>query len=77
VIYQSNDGSDAPFSVNLFDTTVRFVRGGVAVSSNGGTTVIQGSTFENLDMMAIGSVGNGGIMIINDAQIAGGTYEVR
>jgi hypothetical protein len=84
VINQSGDGDNGgggdggqPFSVNLFESTFRNVRGGVLVSSDGGNTIIQGASFLDLELMAIGSVSSGGVMILNDGIVEGGVFEVR
>lgn len=76
VINQSKDGSDGPFSVNLFDTSLRNITAGVVLSSDGGNTIVQESSFLDIKAMALGSVSNSGVMLVNELNVKGGEYEV-
>jgi hypothetical protein len=75
--YEEDGDGGQPFSVNVFESTFLNVRGGVLVSSDGGNTIIQGSHFVDLELMTIGSVGSGGVMILSDGIVEGGVFEVR
>jgi hypothetical protein len=70
-------GGREPFTFNLFASTIRNLRGGVMISSEGGHAILQDVALENLEFMAAGAVGKGGVMMLSDVSIMGGVYEVR
>jgi len=65
-----------PFQVNVFDSTFRNAEGGDIFSNDGGSLVIQDSSFIDSGVMAIGAVSDGGVIMIMDSQIEGGNIEV-
>jgi hypothetical protein len=69
-------GGDDAFTFNLFGSTIRNLRGGVMISSEGGSAILEDVTLENLELMAAGSVSDGGVIFLSDVSMTGGVFEV-
>jgi len=66
---------ETPFQVNVFDSVFRNAQGGDVFSNNGGSLVVQDSNFFDSNVMAIGAVSNGGVIMIMDSEVSGGNIE--
>lgn len=76
-IQQTSNTGRPPYEVNIFDSTFRNAEGGSIFSNDGGSLVVQDTNFFDSDVMSIGAVNSGGVIMLVDVDINGGNIEVR